>query len=392
MESTKKLNFFPNRHGVSKHYSPRMILHHENLDYDRHYKEENEDDDYDQYDKMDVNKLADITNKPHQFNVPNPNPNNQINEPPIFQNEEEKIVFEDKKEDVEEIIDKDDSEPEFKDSGEEDISLEADKEEETNPTLHRTERVRVPNPRYQHLQTLDDRTEEYSIQTAHVIAMTMSHYMNSMAVMNDKETFTFIQTYSLNKGLKKFGDRGKEGAHKERKQLHDRVVFEPILIVNMMSLERKRAMESLLFLTEKRDGMIKAQTCTNGSTQHKYIPREEASSPTASTEAILITGVLDAKQRRDVMTLDIPNAFMQTPVPKSGEKIIMKIRGRLVDILTEICPGVYNDYVIYKGKHKVLYVKMLMALYEMLISSILYYKKFRKDNESIGFEVNPYDI
>jgi hypothetical protein len=28
----------------------------------------------------------------------------------------------------------------------------------------------------------------------------------------------------------------------------------------------------------------------------------------------------------------------------------------------------------------------------MLISSILYYKKFRKDIESIGFEVNPYDI
>jgi hypothetical protein len=35
---------------------------------------------------------------------------------------------------------------------------------------------------------------------------------------------------------------------------------------------------------------------------------------------------------------------------------------------------------------------MLMALYGMLIASILYYKKFRKDIESIGFEVNPYDI
>jgi hypothetical protein len=35
---------------------------------------------------------------------------------------------------------------------------------------------------------------------------------------------------------------------------------------------------------------------------------------------------------------------------------------------------------------------MLKALYRMLISSILYYKKFRKDIESIGFEVDPYDI
>ena len=36
VESTRKLNFFPNKHGVSKHFSPRMILHQENLDYDRH--------------------------------------------------------------------------------------------------------------------------------------------------------------------------------------------------------------------------------------------------------------------------------------------------------------------------------------------------------------------
>jgi len=35
---------------------------------------------------------------------------------------------------------------------------------------------------------------------------------------------------------------------------------------------------------------------------------------------------------------------------------------------------------------------MLKTLYGMMIASILYYKKFRKDIKSIGFEVNPYDI
>ena len=35
---------------------------------------------------------------------------------------------------------------------------------------------------------------------------------------------------------------------------------------------------------------------------------------------------------------------------------------------------------------------MLMALYGMLTSGILFYKKFRKDIEAIGFEVNPYDV
>jgi hypothetical protein len=169
-------------------------------------------------------------------------------------------------------------------------------------------------------------------------------------------------------------------------------VFEPVKMADMTPLERKRAMESLIFLTEKRDGTVKARTCANGSTQRAYIPREEATSPTAATEAILITAVVDAKQGRDVMTLDVPNAFVQTPVPQTGDKIIMKIRGRLVDILLEICPGVYDSYVIHEGKQKIVYVRMLMALYGMLIASILYYKKFRHDIESVGFEVNPYDI
>jgi hypothetical protein len=151
-------------------------------------------------------------------------------------------------------------------------------------------------------------------------------------------------------------------------------------------------MESLIFLTEKRDETVKARVCTNESTQRAYISREEASSPTAASEAIIMTGVIDAKQKRDVMTLDIPNAFVQTEISLDGDKIIKKIRGQLVDILLELCPGVYDDYVINEGKHKILYVRMLKALYGMLISSILYYKKFRKDIESIGFEVNAYNI
>eukprot|EP00957_Ditylum_brightwellii_P057453 4356106-Ditylum_brightwellii.AAC.1 len=86
-------------------------------------------------------------------------------------------------------------------------------------------------------------------------------------------------------------------------------------------------MESLIFLPEKQDKTIKAQACANGSKQCTYITREEASSPTATTEAILITGVIKVKQQRDIMMLDIPNAFVQTPVPQTGDKTIMKIRG-----------------------------------------------------------------
>ena len=45
--------------------------------------------------------------------------------------------------------------------------------------------------------------------------------------------------------------------------------------------------------------------------------------------------VIDAKEKRDVMSADIPNAFIQAEVPtgKDEEKMIVKITGKLVDIL-----------------------------------------------------------
>eukprot|EP00957_Ditylum_brightwellii_P149872 11414223-Ditylum_brightwellii.AAC.1 len=86
-------------------------------------------------------------------------------------------------------------------------------------------------------------------------------------------------------------------------------------------------MESLIFLTEKQNKTTKVRACANSSTQCTYITREEATSPAAATEAILITGVIKVKQQRDIMTLDIPNDFVQTPVLQTGDKIIIKIRG-----------------------------------------------------------------
>ena len=207
----------------------------------------------------------------------------------------------------------------------------------------------------------------------------------------NKSGESFIQTYSLIKGLKKFGDKGYDAAFGEMKQLHDREVFRPINVSEMTPLEKKRAMESLIFLVEKRDGRIKGRHCANGSTQRTYIEKEEAASPTANTESILLTATIEAEEGRDIMTCDIPNAFVQTEIPEGNDRIFMKIRGAVVDMLLEMAPAIYKDYVVYEGNQKVLYVQILKALYGMLVSSLLFYRKLRKDLESIGFEINPYD-
>ena len=67
----------------------------------------------------------------------------------------------------------------------------------------------------------------------------------------------------------------------------------------------------------------------NGKGTRGWISREDKSSPTVLNESLMLTCTVDAYQERDVMSLDIPNAYIQAAVPKKekGERIIMKVRG-----------------------------------------------------------------
>ena len=66
----------------------------------------------------------------------------------------------------------------------------------------------------------------------------------------------------------------------------------------------------------------------NGKPTRQWISRDDAASPTVSLNSIMVLAAIDAKENRDVMTADVPNAFVQTQMPqtKDGEeRVIMKI-------------------------------------------------------------------
>jgi hypothetical protein len=163
---------------------------------------------------------------------------------------------------IEEVDEEEDKEEEIKDN----IKIQQEnKEEEEEPfdclIMTRSRRVSKPVHKYVtmhqcHLQTQSTETQQYSLDSTKVIT-------NIISTINHQ----FAQTYSLMKGIKEFGDKGCQAAHNEMKQLHDHIVFKPITIEELSTLERRRAMESPIFLTEKKDGRIKARTCANGSTQ-----------------------------------------------------------------------------------------------------------------------------
>ena len=79
-----------------------------------------------------------------------------------------------------------------------------------------------------------------------------------------------------------------------------------------------------------------------GNKQRDYISKEDASSPTVATEAVLMSWIIDAEEERDVAVIYIPNAFIQTQVEDEKDMEFIKISGVLVDILVEIAPDVYT--------------------------------------------------
>ena len=77
-------------------------------------------------------------------------------------------------------------------------------------------------------------------------------------------TTQFAQQYIYKKGLKKSGERGKQGAIKEWDQLHRQKCFVPIDVSTLTKQEKEQAQQALVLLTEKRNGDIKGRAVYNG--------------------------------------------------------------------------------------------------------------------------------
>ncbi len=176
----------------------------------------------------------------------------------------------------------------------------------------------------------------------------------------------------------------------EAKQLHWQNSFKPVHWKDVTQEKRDQILESHVFVKRKPSGEIKARKVAGGNKQRDFISKESASSPTISTDAVLLTLIIDAKEHRDLAIIDIPNTFIQTEDDK--DRVIMRIRGHMVDVLVKVAPTVYGPYVsTNKLGRKQLLVECLNAIYGTMVASLLYYQKFTRSLKNQGYIMNPYD-
>jgi hypothetical protein len=115
---------------------------------------------------------------------------------------------------------------------------------------------------------------------------------------------------SLKAALKKWGKEAEESVGKKMKQLHWQNLFKPMHWKSLTVEQRNKVLESHIFVEKKWDGILKAQQVAGGNKQQGYITKEDASSPTVSLEAVLLTCIVYENKNRDVAIVDIPNAFV----------------------------------------------------------------------------------
>ena len=197
-----------------------------------------------------------------------------------------------------------------------------------------------------------------------------------------------LTQYNLKRGLKEFGNDGLIALGKEMEQLYTRKVSKPVDGNDLTKAQKRASLRYLMFLTKKPYGKIKARGCADGRKQRKTTNKEDASAPTVSIEAVMLSATIDAMEGRDVATVDIPGAFMQADI---DEVVHVKFEGEIAEMLVKLDPQMYRKYVKDENGKTVLYVELLKALYGTLKAALLFWKLLSSKLLSWGFVINPYD-
>ena len=173
------------------------------------------------------------------------------------------------------------------------------------------------------------------------------------------------------------------------KQIHDRMVIDPKNPEEMTREEKSAALKYLMFLKQKKNGTMKGRGCADGRSQRASIDKSSVSAPTVATESVLLTSIIDALEKRDVATVDIPGAFLHADM--EGDDVHVKFEGRLAEMLVKINPQMYRKYIRDENGKTIMYVQLKKALYGTMQAAMLFWKNLTGSLQEWGFTINPYD-
>ena len=157
-------------------------------------------------------------------------------------------------------------------------------------------------------------------------------------------------------------------------------MYESINPLSLTKEQKKGALRAINLIKEKRDGRLKGRTVADGRTQRTLYDKSETASPTVSTDALMLSIIVDAHEGRDVATADVTGAYLKADM---DDFVVMKFMDDSVDILCEMNP-LHKRFIAVEKGIKVLYVRLVKAIYGCVKSALLWYDLFNNTLNKMG--------
>ena len=218
------------------------------------------------------------------------------------------------------------------------------------------------------------------------VLSTMANLLDDQDGLQQALIGVVMTQYHVQKGLRVFGEVGVDGVRKELQQLHDHKIPKPVHPEGLSKEQFTIVLEYLMFLKEKRSGVIKGCGCADGCPQRLYTGKVESASPTVLMESVLLTAVIEAQEHCMVYTADIPGAIMQGD---QEEVIHMVLCSPLAMMLIERDPDLYAPYCCLEKGQPVSYDQLMKGLYRCLQATIQFWKKLTHQLVQWGSVINP---
>ena len=214
-------------------------------------------------------------------------------------------------------------------------------------------------------------------------------FRTAVSTIKDTDKHKYIYQTTITQCIDKLGKEVTyDAVRKELAQMLDRRVWQPVHKIEIT--DKKLIIPSKLFLKEKYNAegtfeKLKARLVAGGHREDRSVfSSNEITSPTIATQSIFTIAAIAAHEGRDVITGDVPGAYLHADM--KGD-LFMILPKELVTVLIEMDEN-YKKYVTFHGT---IYVKLLKALYGCVESARLWYEYLRARLEQIGFNANKVD-
>jgi hypothetical protein len=111
-------------------------------------------------------------------------------------------------------------------------------------------------------------------------------------------------------------------------------------------------------------------------------------SPTVALESVFVTSTIDARENREVVTINIPGALLHAT---NKDYVVVQMNRTLAELMAKTDPKLYRKYLDDEKGKKVLYLCLQKVQYSMMKSALLFYQNLVSELRSMGFIINPYD-